>query len=248
MFGFLRAVLYLTLSFMFLLGSGASCHPEIDAQKKQYIVGYGSLVSEKSKRATVSVVGENIPVEIRGFRRGWYHIGHDQIFLGVVRDPKYGFNAVVFSLDDATQMNQFDVREKNYCRKRVPKSKMQLMINKKIDGDVWIYVSTHPKYLNDLDDNDFADASYIYTFLSGCLDIEKNYGIKNYLNECLSHTYQWPKQIRYDLDNKGKLRKSRVLPSSKNMDEINKLICSSNAFLQHLDKRAEFYTKVCGSN
>lgn len=232
--------------FVVVFGSWASFHPKISSKNKQYVVGYGSLVNEKSKRATVSNGSDNIPIEIRGFRRGWYHIAYDQVFLGAVKDPKYGFNAVVFSLDDSKQIKEFDVREKNYCRKLVPQSKIKSLGKEHIDGDVWIYVSTHPKYLNDLGDNDFAEASYIYTFLLCCLDVEQKNGIKNYLNECLNYTYQWPEQIRYDLNNKDKFRKSRILPDSKKMDKINKQICSSKAFLQHLDKRSDFYLKVCG--
>lgn len=241
----LRSIICFLLFCLIVLGSQASCHPKV-GNNKQYVVGYGSLINEKSKRATVFNVSDNIPVEVRGFRRGWYHVAYDQVFLGAVRDPKYGFNAVVFSLDDSKQIKEFDIREKNYCRRLVPKSKIQSLGKEKIDGDVWIYVSTNPKYLTDLDDNDFAEASYIYTFLLGCLDVEKESGIKNYLNECLNHTYQWPKQIHYDLNNQDKFRKSRMLPNSKKMDAINKQICSSNAFLQYLDKRSEFYLKVCG--
>lgn len=242
----LRSMIYFLLSCLIVFGSQAICHPEVSSKKKQYVIGYGSLINERSKRATVANVSDNMPVEIRGFRRGWYHVAYDQVFLGAVRDPKYGFNAVVFSLDDSKQIKEFDVRKKNYCRKLVPQSKIKSLGKEQINGDVWIYVSSHPKYLNDLDDNDFAEASYIYTFLLGCLDVEQENGNKDYLNECLNHTYQWPKQIRYDLNNKDKFRKSRILPNSKQMHEINQQICSSNAFLQHLDKRAEFYLKVCG--
>ena len=245
MLNFIRYTIYLSLVSIFILTSHATCHSKFDKQKKQYIIGYGSLINDHSQRATAANVGEGIPVEIKGFRRGWYHLGKDQIFLGAVRDPKYGFNAKVFSVNNVKQIEGFDQREKNYCRKKVPESQIKVLAKQKVDGEVWIYVAKQPKDIDYLQDKASIELSYLYTFLSGCLNTQKEFGLKKFLEECINYTYDWPHKIRYDLDDRSKLRSTRSLPDTNDMKKINKLLCSNKKVLQHINKDSEFYIRVC---
>lgn len=48
-----------------------TCHPQINPRLPQYIVGYGSLIDEQSKKTTDPKAYENIPVLIKGFKRSW---------------------------------------------------------------------------------------------------------------------------------------------------------------------------------
>ncbi|MBP9791638.1 MAG: hypothetical protein KBC27_00280 [Rickettsiales bacterium] len=225
--------------------SSAVCHPEIDLQKKQYIIGYGSLISEKSKRFTTPGVSNNFPVEITGFRRGWFHVIGTEIFLGTVEDPKNGLNAVIFSLDKPEQVKAFDEREINYCRKNVPESKIKTLTQDKIDGEVWIYVTKSPEYLYGDDRGASIHASYLYTFLSGCLDIQKHFNLDSFLANCMTFTYGAIPQITYDVDRDDKIRKGRVIPIDSDMKVINNHICSDRKLLSYLKKDLFLYKKIC---
>jgi hypothetical protein len=66
----IKIVVIAYISFLVSNFSIAVCHPEIDLEKKQYIIGYGSLINEQSKRYSVADVSNGFPVEITGFRRG----------------------------------------------------------------------------------------------------------------------------------------------------------------------------------
>ena len=73
----------------------SDCRPDFDSSQKQYIIGYGSLMQDESRQRTTPNTGLSYPVEIRGYRRGWYitgpRIGFGATFLGVVPDPVQQF-------------------------------------------------------------------------------------------------------------------------------------------------------------
>ena len=152
---------------------------------------------------------------------------------------------MVFSLHQPGQIKAFDQREIDYCRKKVSKKNIKLLTDDKIDGDIWIYVTKNPKYLDDSDHNNVVDASYLYTFLSGCLVIKRNFHLDNFLEQCIVRTYGWPKHITYDLDKKGQLRKGLIVPESEDMRVINDSVCADGKALQHLHKDSDFYLKTC---
>src|SRR5687768_16078311 len=45
------------------------CHPEINPNLPQYIVGYGSLMDESSKKRTDPSTEESVPVLVKGYKR-----------------------------------------------------------------------------------------------------------------------------------------------------------------------------------
>lgn len=51
------------------------CHPEPDSAAPQYVIGYGSLMQEESRKRTSPNAGLAEPVEVAGFRRGWFSKG-----------------------------------------------------------------------------------------------------------------------------------------------------------------------------
>ena len=67
------------------------CRPPVDTSSAQYIIGYGSLMEEKSKNEDAKNVGANFPIYITGFERGWVEHGTDPRFgttyLGVELPP-----------------------------------------------------------------------------------------------------------------------------------------------------------------
>ena len=60
------------------------CHPPLDPSKRQYIVGYGSLMQSSSKRMTEPNAGSNLPILVTGFQRAWNTHGvYPTTYLGV---------------------------------------------------------------------------------------------------------------------------------------------------------------------
>jgi hypothetical protein len=57
------------------LGDGISgeCDAPPDSSRPQYIIGYGSLMQDESRKRTSPRAGPAHPVEVRGYRRGWSH-------------------------------------------------------------------------------------------------------------------------------------------------------------------------------
>jgi hypothetical protein len=224
-----KICLYTTLVCFFIIkpahAAGDSCHPEIDTSKKQYIVGYGSLISERSKQATVLDTGPSIPIEVRGFKRGWFHLVKNHIYLGVEMDENQFLNGVLFSLGNKQDLKKFDKREIDYCRVSVPRNKIVALSDDKVDGQFWIYVTQQIRNKDEFAKTKGVAASYMYTFLLGCKEVADKFSLQDYLHKCTNQTSDWPSVIDYDLDNRDKLLKSRIVPKDDELKEINKLLC-----------------------
>lgn len=170
------------------------CHPKVDAKLNQYIIGYGSLIQEHSKRKSNPLVGENVPIDVHGFKRGWFHHGHPpnypMTYLGVVPDPFSHFNGIYFQLTNVDALYDYDHRERGYCRLEVAKSQMTMLIDNPLpEGQYWIYISR-------TEDNRPTKSlpiaqSYVDIFLSGCLEIENRYQLHSYAKDCLYLTSYW---------------------------------------------------------
>jgi hypothetical protein len=139
----------------------------------------------------------------------------------------------MFSLNNQEQVRSFD--------KRVSESKIKILTQDKVDGEVWIYVTKSQEYR--YDHGSAIDASYLYTFLSGCLDVQKHFQLDGFLANCMAFTYGSIPQIKYDLDRK--IKKSRVVPLGNDMQVINKHICSDNNLFSYLKKDLVLYKKIC---
>lgn len=170
------------------------CRPPININVSQYIIGYGSLMNEASKREDSSNVGDNIPIYITGFERGWIEHSTDPRFgttyLGAKVKPEAKMNAVYFKLKVAADLFNYDKREDTYCRVNVPKDKIQSLSKEPLpEGQYWIYTT--------LADNALPSTqyplvqSYVDLFLSGCLDLEKKYNAHDFAKDCVKTTEHW---------------------------------------------------------
>src|SRR3990167_7830213 len=129
----------------FLSFSEDSCHPAFDASLPQFIIGYGSLMNTKSKNRTDPKAGESIPIELQGFKRGFFTQGSTLRFpstaLGVIQQMGSRFDAVTFQLDSASDILRYDDREISYCRQEVKITLMQSLGSSALPtGQYWIYV------------------------------------------------------------------------------------------------------------
>ena len=172
------------------------CHPNFAADKPQFIVGYGSLMQDESRKRTSPQAGPAHPVEISGFRRGWFAAGSSTgvttTFLGVVADPAAHLNAVVYRVQQA-EVLATDGREAGYCRRPVAPSQIKLLDPSTVvpqDRQAWIYVNTAASTALPTHDKPIVQ-SYVDIFVSGCLEQEERFGLADFSRQCVATTQDW---------------------------------------------------------
>ena len=169
------------------------CRPE--AGSHSYLIGYGSLMNEKSLYATVKEVDVIEPVMVKGFFRSFnFNVdiyGLKTSMLNVFADQKAQMNAVLIGVDKE-DLTSLDKRESGYCRKEVSKKDLTFYndINiASLDGPVWIYVSEAENIHSRKDYK--VPQSYVDLFLSGCLAIEETHALLDFAKECVLTTHGW---------------------------------------------------------
>jgi hypothetical protein len=172
-----------------------ACYPAIDNSLPQYIVGYGSLMQTKSKSTTHPNTGENMPVMIKGYKRGWFAkgspIGPSTTFLGVLKDEKTELNGIIFELSTKEGMQEYDKRESFYCRVLITPEKIKMLNEKSIpNGQLWIYV-IQPQATAKPSKKYPIVQSYVDVFMSGCLEVQEKYNIKTFASDCIDTTHDW---------------------------------------------------------
>jgi len=174
----------------------AECHPIFDITRRQYIVGYGSLMEESSRKRTSPSASEALPATVKGFRRAWIArgsaVGFSTTFLGVVPDADAVLNAVVYELP-YEEAERTDARERSYCRAAVPPDRLRMHGGFPApDGEVWIYVGK-PENSKAPDARYPIVQSYVDIFLSGCLQAQDKLGAEGFARECVRTTHGWSK-------------------------------------------------------
>ncbi len=172
------------------------CRAAPDAGRTQYVIGYGSLMQDESRRRTAPQAGPAHPVEVSGYRRAWIArgdpVGFSTTFLGVTMDPGSRLNAVVYEVD-AEGLRATDQRESSYCRMAVPASAVVSVEKVPYEigaGQAWIY--TNPPESIATPSADFPIVqSYVDIFVSGCLEQEQRFGLDGFASECVATTHDW---------------------------------------------------------
>ncbi|MBX3607647.1 MAG: gamma-glutamylcyclotransferase [Piscinibacter sp.] len=175
----------------------ADCHPTPDVDQSQFIVGYGSLMQDESRRRTSPQAGPAQPVELRGFRRAWIargsDIGFSTTYLGVWPDHDSHMNAVIYRVD-ATDIAATDRRESGYCRRAVSWSALRTLASgaerASAAAQAWIYVSG-PETTAPPSARYPIAQSYVDVFLSGCLEQERRHALPGFAAECIDSTSAW---------------------------------------------------------
>ena len=87
------------------------CHPQANANLPQYIIGYGSLIETASKKATDETSGDNKPVLIDNYQRGWFaeglSSGFSTTYLGVIKKANAHFNGTLFKLASVNSLKNY---------------------------------------------------------------------------------------------------------------------------------------------
>ncbi len=106
-------------------GIGSECNLPPDSSRPQYIIGYGSLMQDESRKRSSPQAGPAHPVDVRGYRRGWFArteaVGFGTTYLGVLPNRESHLNAVIYRVE-ATEVIATDRREVSYCRTGVAMS------------------------------------------------------------------------------------------------------------------------------
>jgi hypothetical protein len=176
--------------------NAAECRARPDASQPQYIIGYGSLMQDESRKRTSPQAGPAHPVEVSGYRRGWFAkadaVGFSTTYLGAVPDPKSHLNAVIYRVD-AGELSATDQREESYCRRSVPLSAIKTLERAPLqswDGQAWIYANK-PQSIGTPTARLPIVQSYVDIFVSGCLEQEQRFELPGFAVECLTTTHDW---------------------------------------------------------
>ncbi len=174
---------------------GPECHPKADLARPQLIVGYGSLMQDVSRRETAPQAGSALPVEVTGYRRGWFAAGQlpgfNTVFLGVVPQDGARMNAVLFEVPPA-EIAALDEREYVYCRVAVPAADVAVLDGaaKLPEGQAWIYVSQADIVAFPSGQVPIIQ-SYVDIFLSGCFELEDAHRLPGFAQRCITSTTDW---------------------------------------------------------
>lgn len=172
-----------------------ACHPPVNSHSPQYIIGYGSLIETTSKNATDRHSGENKPVWVEHYQRGWFSKGLSEGFsttyLGVIKSKHAHFNGTIFNLCSSNSFKHYDAREKYYCRVLVAPRDIHPLTGKKLPrGQFWIY-ELKPELLAPPSTRYPIVESYVDIFLAGCLEIEEKFHLRNFAAACINTTSDW---------------------------------------------------------
>jgi hypothetical protein len=173
------------------------CHPLPHPALAQYIIGYGSIIQSQSKRKTDPESGESRPIRVNGYCRGWLargaSTGFSTTYLGIVPCEKGYFNGVFFQVKGLKALIRYDKRERYYCRKLVSRSAIESLDGSPLpSGQFWVY-ELKPSAQATPSARYPIVQSYVDIFLSGCLEIEAQFHLKDFSSECVLSTTNWSK-------------------------------------------------------
>jgi hypothetical protein len=195
------------------------CHPQMNTELPQYIIGYGSLLLEQSKAQTIGASGVNLPVIVKGYERGWFLRAYlkkqPTTFLGVRANNAAAFNGVVFKLRNKAQIIRLDLREQGYCRQLIHVQQLQFLgIQPLTRGQFWLYVPqrkfiAYPTF-------DFPISEYyLNLFIAGCIQVERKNHLQGYAKQCIKTTSSWRDFRQFQIPHDFK-------PIPLNLQEVNK--------------------------
>lgn len=177
-------------------GINGGCNAPPDSSRPQYIVGYGSLMQDESRKRTSPQAGPARPVEIRGYRRGWFArsqaVGFGAAYLGVLPHRESHLNAVIYEVDPA-ELLATDKRELSYCRATVGTldvTPLDGQIFPAANAQIWIYINRPESFATPNSRYPIVQ-SYVDIFVSGCLEQEQRFGLAEFAKQCLSTTADW---------------------------------------------------------
>ena len=201
-----------------------ACHPPLDPNPVHYVIGYGSLMQEASKRRTWPSVGVGIPVRVRGFERRWNargrSIGFSTTYLGVRPKAESEIVAALFRAHDLRDFAAGDKREYIYCRAPVPASHVSTLDGSAVptNANIWIYM-LKPERDQPANAKFPIIQSYVDIFLTGCIELSQRVAVKDldFVAACVATTKGWPSHWVNDRVNP---RRPHQVPHAARIDAL----------------------------
>jgi hypothetical protein len=171
------------------------CNATPDRTRVQYIVGYGSVMQAGARASATPSAGPAHPVEVKGFRRGWYsrsEPGAGGTYLSAVADRQSRMNAVLYQVD-VSDLASVDKRESAYCRIRISFRDVTFLephATPPGPAQGWLYVAMPEAASATAGKLPIAKAE-VAAFLSGCLEQEQRFGLPGFAQECIASTAGW---------------------------------------------------------
>jgi hypothetical protein len=174
----------------------ADCHPAADLTIAQYIIGYGSLMQDESRKRTSPHAAVAHPVEVSGFQRRWIArgdaMGFSTTYLGVTADPAAQLTAVMYQVD-LNDLRATDLRESSYCRVQVAVAQLKPLEKSLVETEprqAWIYVNKPGAIATPSAQFPIVE-SYVDIFVAGCLEQEQRFELEGFAARCLTTTRDW---------------------------------------------------------
>jgi cation transport regulator ChaC len=194
----LHPIISALLAFIMIAPSytvATPCHPAINPKLPQYIVGYGSLMDEQSKKSTDPTAMQSVPVVVKGYKRSWSVHGNlpglNATFLCAAPDPSASLNGVIYQLNNPNQVAAYDKREATYCRATIQASHLMTYdFSLPTKKQIWMYVSNHRENEPPMPNYPIVQ-SYVDIFIRGCIQLEEHFKIKNFARDCVNMTDGW---------------------------------------------------------
>jgi hypothetical protein len=210
-------------------GSGLAekaCHPKIDPEVPQYVIGYGSPMESASKARTAPDTGANLPVMVTGYERSWHlrgaGVGFGTTYLGVQVKAGASMVAALYRNFAGPDILDTDQREFDYCRGEVDPGALRMLDGSAVPvpGQIWIYVSK-PEAVDPPDADYPIVQSYVDIFITGCLQLAERVVGQNedFAEQCIATTSGWSPHWVND-----RLLPRRPFIHQPNVSEIDRLL------------------------
>jgi len=173
-----------------------------------FVIGYGSLINQNSRRKSSPSSYDAVAVTIKGFTRGWFArtgvVGFSTTYLGCLKStsdlltskPKSDFiNGVLYKVD-SDELKILDKRERRYIRTLVPCEDVS-GYNSEIpsNANFWIYENefqSESEFKESFPTKEFPIIqSYVDMCLEGCIEIDLINGNTKFSKDFLQTTFGW---------------------------------------------------------
>jgi hypothetical protein len=161
-------------------------------ESENYVVGFGSLLSDDSRRRFSDINCQAIPVVISGWRRAWMtrSLDEQQTHLSALVDEGASFNAALLPIEQISP--QLIRREQDYEFVKVDSRQLSVAVNQPLldfsyelaNKNLWI---CQTKKSESASPNYPICQTYLDTCLAGCLEI----GMRGFCLEFLQSTAGW---------------------------------------------------------
>ena len=216
-------------------------------QETHFVIGYGSLMSDYSRRVFTGIDAVAIPVQVHDWQRRWMTNCDVENFTSVGAVPSVGsyLNGVLLPMPSLTEALQ--KREARYRFTQLQRSQLSFYaaqtpiaeqqptndmekhtILASSSASFWICESL---VIGDVSQNYPLLQSYIDTCLIGCLEHQGDISSCTFAKEFITSTLQWPKVAGkgYWLDDRAVPQYPRAAKLSRSdMQKIDDLLRSCN--------------------